>query len=441
MPRDEPSGRARQRLGDAGSSAPPSRFLRHALFWLRWATLGALLVLAVAQPATSRAGLPIWAILLLFAAYNLLHDLARGVIGEPPSFARAAILDLPATGLAYFLGAQPGGILYVLFVLAVVCAAASLPLRGTLLYTATAAVIVAVVEPTLPMWPELAAAGEGRETSARVVLLAIVGVGTTILAQRLTLEQAAVRANRDEAARLAELDRLRASFVAAISHDLQTPLAAMRVSLGLLGASAADRLNQDERALLDSAQRNNRHLGLLIDDLLALNELEAGALHLDRHSLDLRAIVADAIATIHPLLEDKGQILEASLPPAAMWICGDARRLGQALTNLLHNAHRHTPSGTHIMIGVREAGEEILLSVSDTGPGMETVEAEAAFQRFHRLPAHGGSGLGLPIARELVERHSGRVWIESQPGQGTTVHAALPRLQKEACDDAEAADR
>ncbi|MEJ7762647.1 MAG: HAMP domain-containing sensor histidine kinase, partial [Thermomicrobiales bacterium] len=411
---------------DRPYSGEPSRYLTQALSRLRWTTIAALLLLTLLQPTTGRAELPSWALVLLFAGYNGLCQWLQITWPVIHSFARQAMMDLPAIGLIYAISAQPGGAPYVLVVLAVVCAAVIFSSRGTLLYTAAAAMTVAAIEPTLPMWSPTA--GHVRELGVRIVGLVVVGIGTTILARHLTLEQAAARANRDEAERLTELDHLRVDFVATISHDLQTPLAATRVCLGLLDASVADRLRAEERELLDSARRNNQHLGLLIDDLLALNQLEAGTLRLDRQLIDLRAIVADAPVTIHSLLENKGQTLEIDLPVTPLTVVGDARRLGQVLVNLLANAHRHTPTGTGVVVSGRATGTEVILTVSDNGPGIAPEDLETVFRRFHRLAAHGeGSGLGLTIVRELIELHGGRIWAESTPGQGSVFHVALPK--------------
>lgn len=418
----------------------PARFLHQALSRLRWVTIAALLLLTLLQPITGRFGLLSWSLLLLFAAYN---GLSQWLLARWPALRSSgpeAILDLLVAGLVYFLGAQPGGPAFVLIILAVVCAAVSLSPRGTLLYTVAASVMVAAIAPTLPMWSPTAA--HAQELGARLIVLALIGVGSTNLARHMSLEHAAARASRDEAEHLAELDQLRASFIETISHDLQTPLAAMRASLGLLDASARGRLQMEERDLLDSARRNNQYLGLLIDDLLALNQLEAGTLHLDHHLLDLRTVVIDVLGTMHPLLEDKGQTLEVDLPATPVRVKGDARRLGQVVTDLLHNAHRHTPPGTHATVSARQLTKEVRLSVSDNGPGIAAADVEAVFRRFHRLAVHSsGSGLGLAIARELIDRHGGRIWAESRPGQGAVFHIALPCASEESSCDVEIADR
>ena len=257
-----------------------------------------------------------------------------------------------------------------------------------------------------------------------------------LLATQLGRDRAetALRATETELraanARLAELDRLRGEFLAAISHDLRTPLTAARTALRLVALSAGERLRPDERDLLDNGRRNTERLGRLIDDLLALNQLTAGTLRLAREPLDLREIAADAAAAVEPLVRDKGQALALELPEPLPGE-GDPRLLEQALVNLLANAHRHTPPGTRIAIGGRVDGDEPCLVVRDDGPGIPPDEHEAIFRRFHRLGqsaegADGGQGLGLAIARGIVELHRGRIWVESTPGQGAAFHVALP---------------
>ena len=244
--------------------------------------------------------------------------------------------------------------------------------------------------------------------------------------QRRNLERQLLL-ERDEAERLAELDRLRKEFISTVSHDLRTPLTAIRAGLGMVETSALDRLRPDEQRLVSNVRRNADRLRLLIDDLVTLNQLEAGALRLDREPLDLRTVVADAMSAVHAQIDEKQQQLEVDLPeplPAE----GDVRRLGQVVVNVLANAHQHTPSGTHIRVTGRPVDGQVQLSVCDTGPGIPPAELEPIFQRFHRYDhVQGGSGLGLAIARSMLELHGGRIWVESEPGAGATFHIALPR--------------
>jgi len=399
------------------------RYLERTIARLRWATIAALLLISLAQHSAGRR-FPDWALLLGFAGYNLLADLVRWRTPGHRAFAWIAVLDLPVVGLVYANCAQPGGPLFTLLVLAAAQTTAFMTLAGTLLYAATLGTLTAVVEPTLPGWS--ATVADVRAMIARIVVLGLVGIGMGTLTRRLASEQDAARTMIDEAARLEELDRLRAEFVATVSHDLRTPLTAAHAALGLLDATAIDRLGSEERDWLANARRNVGRLGLLIDDLLAHNQLAAGTLPLDREPLDLRSVVAGAVAAVHPLIRAKGQTLELDLPEA-LPCAGDAARLEQAIMNVLANAHYYTPSGTRVAVSGRVAADEVLLTIGDDGPGIPPAELEAVFARFHRLaPENGGSGLGLAIARGLVELHSDRMWAESGTGRGAIFRIALP---------------
>jgi len=175
-----------------------------------------------------------------------------------------------------------------------------------------------------------------------------------------------------------------------------------------------------------------RPLGLQIDDLLAFNQLEARALRLSREPLDLRDVVRGAQSTMSPLIDAKNQTLRVDLPEPLL-VEADPQRLEQAVVNVLANAHQHTPPGTCIEMSGRMLANDIVLTVSDTGPGIPPQELKQVFQRFHRLSGPtGGSGLGLAIARGIMELHGGRIWAESQPGSGTTISMTLPYAKEPA---------
>jgi signal transduction histidine kinase len=413
------------------------RFQRWILFRLRWATIAVLLVITLVMPNSSHVAFPIWMLVLAFALYNLLHDLLRTRLSERFSFAWLAILDLPVAGLLYFLGAETGGPLFVLFVLGIDSAAASMTLRGTLLYSAATAVIVSALALMLPLWSGTTT--DIRMLAAQLSLLGLVGAGMAIVMRRLALEQAMVQLSRDEAERLEALQQLQADFIATVSHDLRTPLAAVQAGLGALQSSVADRLREDERSLFENGRRNTERLRVLIDDLLAFNQLEAGTFDLDREPLDMRVVVQAAVSAVSPLLQEKGQTVELDLPEPLL-VAGDQQRLEQVLVNLLANANRHTQTGARITITGRLMAREMLLTLRDNGPGISVEQLDKIFQRFYRVSrTHGGSGLGLAIAKAIVELHGGRMWAESQRGAGAVFQIALPSMGRN--DDLQTAYR
>lgn len=407
---------------DARPETELYRFVDRALFWLEAATIGVLLLITLARPRTSLVGLPTWGIVLLFAGYSLLADLVQNRVHTLRAFRWKYTVGLPVTAPAYLLAGEQGGPLFVLFILAIYCAAASMTPRGTLLYTAAAAATAASID--LVLLPAPASVADLPALTTRLVVLALVGLGMVLVMHRVQLERDATRIVRDEAERLAELDRLRAEFISSVSHDLRTPLTASRAGLGMLDIGVADLLPPDERELLGDARRNIERLSLLIDDLLAINQLESGTMQIERLAFDLRDVITGAISGVQSLIREKGQTLDVDLPePLPME--GDPRRLEQVVVNLLANAHRHTPTGTRIAISGRVRSGELVLSVRDEGPGIPARELEAIFERYHRI-ATAGSGLGLAIAKAIVELHGGRIWAESGPGRGAAVHVALP---------------
>ena len=414
-------------------SEEPYRFVSRALLLLESATIAGLLLIALAQPTAGLLGLPTWGLVAIFAGYSLVAALLqRTRLRSLRSFAWRYVADLPVIALLYFLGGEPGGLLFVLFFLAVDCAAVSMTLRGTLLYSVAAVAVVAAVD--LALLPGSPGAEDARALITRLVLLALVGAGMAIVIRRLRIEQQEARLVRDEAERLEELDQARSDFVSNVSHELRTPLTAARAGLGMLDTSAHHRLRPDERALVDNARRNIERLGQQIDDMLAYSQLETGTLHLEREPLDLGAVVSEAVSAVRPLTSEKGQALEVDLSEP-LPTEGDPRRLEQAVVILLSNAHRHTPSDTRVAVHGRVEGDEVLLCVSDDGTGIPAGEQEAIFRRSYRLrPGGGGSGLGLAIARAIVELHGGRIWAESQPGEGATFRVALPRRRDRGAD-------
>jgi signal transduction histidine kinase len=205
----------------------------------------------------------------------------------------------------------------------------------------------------------------------------------------------------------------------------------LQASLGLLDSTASPRLQPEERDLLTNARRNVNRIRLQIDDLLVANQLHTGTIQIEHHPVDLRDVVTEALAVVWYAMLQKDQRVETDLA-VPLLVAGDARRLEQVVVNLLDNVHRHTPKGSPMWLSGRVSDGEVRLTVADDGPGIPPAEQDRIFERFYRLGHSRGSGLGLAIARNLIELHDGRLWVESQPGQGTAFHIALPSVAGEA---------
>jgi signal transduction histidine kinase len=235
--------------------------------------------------------------------------------------------------------------------------------------------------------------------------------------------------------RLDETERARRAFVSNISHELRTPLAIIRghVEAQLARADAA----ASPREALEAIDREAFALGSLIDDFFTMTRIEESALPLQRSRVDVRAIVAAAIAGIRPLARAQGHIavesvVPATLPPAL----ADPARLGQILNNLLYNALRHTPDGGVIVVEATPTPDNAAIEVAviDTGTGILPDELPHIFGRFYRgegASGHsGGSGLGLAIVKQLVEAQGGTIRAESIVGQGTAIRFTLPQARE-----------
>jgi signal transduction histidine kinase len=401
-----------------------------AIAWLRWAGVATMLLIVLAWPYYGRDGQTLLPFVGAFALYNGLVALLRQTVPRLHSWRWVPWLDLPVATTLFYLDFEPGGPLFLSFFIGVSTAALAWPLRAVVLYVAAVGGAVAVVATTLPGWT--ASPLDLRQLAARIAVLAGVGIGAALLRRQLARETARAQASRDETARLAALEQARAEFIGSISHDLKTPLTAAQAGLGMLAQSGAARLHPEERELLGSAHRSVQRLGVLIDDLLASGQLAAGTLRLALAPLDLREVVERALATMHPLLRQKEQPLTVDLP-APLPVAGDAPRLEQVVVNLLANASQHTPAGTRITVSGAVVEGEARLTAADNGPGIPHEELAALFRRFYRPGAthQPGSGMGLLIARNLVELHGGRIWAESTPGRGSVFHIALPQRQEQ----------
>ncbi len=230
-----------------------------------------------------------------------------------------------------------------------------------------------------------------------------------------------------------ELEQARKDLMTAVSHDLRTPLASIRAMVESMNDGVVSD-PETMRRYLRTTQVEVERLGQLVDDLFELSHMDAGQLQLHVEEASLDEVIAEMLDGMAPQaaarrLKLQGSI-DSTLPPVVM----DPRRVQRVLYNLVQNAIRHTPPDGTIVIRAADIGKEVMVSVADTGEGIPPEELPKLFERFHRADkarsrSNGGSGLGLSIAKGIVEAHGGRIWAESTPGAGATFTFTLPKAE------------
>ena len=225
---------------------------------------------------------------------------------------------------------------------------------------------------------------------------------------------------------LAQVERLRRELVANVSHELKTPISALRAHLENL----LDGVEEPDRATLQVMLAQSERLSRLVEQLLDLSRLESGDVPFERSAVELAPLVREVSSEVRVGLPDGVRVvgeISPGLPP--VW--ADRERLHQVVFNLLDNALRFTPRGGTVTISAARSGDALQVRVADTGPGIPPEHLPYVFERFYRVDqarsrGDGGTGIGLAIARSIVEAHGGRIWAESEVGSGSTFGFELP---------------
>src|SRR5262245_35094220 len=254
--------------------------------------------------------------------------------------------------------------------------------------------------------------------------------------------QRVVTDSRDEVGRLAEafnrmsaelngLEMLRRELVANVSHELKTPISALRAHLENLLDGVEEPNPETLQVMLVQSER----LGRLVDELLDLSRLESGDVPLDRERVELAPLVGQVISEIEVARPEPGASVSNEVPADLPPVFADRERVHQVLFNLLDNAARLTPRGGRVTVTASRRERSVHVAVADTGPGISPEDLPRVFERFFRVDASrsrddGGTGIGLAIARSVVEAHGGRIWAESEPGRGSTFTFELPVAQE-----------
>ena len=233
--------------------------------------------------------------------------------------------------------------------------------------------------------------------------------------------------------REAEVDRLKDEFIAQVSHELETPLTAIKgYSELLLKAVIGRDLNRQQREFLETISRHADTLREMITELLDFTQLEAGTLGLRQEPFAIDMMVQQVVEEWTPRFEEKGIAISVEVGEAIPILVGDERRLRWALVHLIKNAHDYTRPGGEVRVRVYCNNREVIVEVADTGVGIAPEDQRRLFTRFFRASLDRtvdvrGMGLGLYIAKSIVEMHGGRIWVESELGKGSTFRFALPK--------------
>jgi signal transduction histidine kinase len=350
-------------------------------------------------------------------------DVGRiGTVDRSPAFLAAA----RGTGSVVHRVEPNGSALYELYVL--------LPVPESL------PVIFELYEPVDHLNALLWRAGAAAVVVPSLILLALTLAMTrlVVLAQRdlngrsaLAIENVRLFDEiQDKSRQLAEASQHKSQFLANMSHELRTPLNAILGYTELIMDGVYGTPPEKMSAILKRVESNGRHLLGLINAVLDLSKIEAGQLVLDFTNYSLKDVVQIVCTAVEPLAADKKLALKAEVPTDLPLGHGDERRLTQVLLNLVGNAIKFTDSGEVVVKASVNSGS-FNVSVRDTGPGISVADQAKLFQEFQQADnsitrKKGGTGLGLAISKRIIEMHGGRIWVESQVGQGSTFAFTLP---------------
>lgn len=237
----------------------------------------------------------------------------------------------------------------------------------------------------------------------------------------------------------------RTHFVSSVAHELRVPLASIRGYADLLKQDVAHPLTPEQRSYVEAVLRGEERMSTLVRDLLDLCYLESGRVRVEVGPCSLSSALGEVMIALRPQYEAQQIALESQLPAGLPFVLADAQRLGQILTNLLANAWQYTPAGGRVLVRARflpppqqDAGRcpwvdrgYLEVAVQDTGVGIPLEDQGRIFERFVRLnnalgEKAGGTGLGLTIVRQLLALQGGTIWVESEPGKGSTFYFTLP---------------
>lgn len=228
-----------------------------------------------------------------------------------------------------------------------------------------------------------------------------------------------------------ELERMKDEFVSIVSHELRTPMTSLGGSLSLVLDGTVGEINEDQKELLEIAKNNTTRLIRLINDILDISKIESGKIKMKSDKVSVPEIVRDSLAGIASFSNNYGVSLSSDVEEGIPEFLGDRDRLIQVVTNLLSNAIKFSPRGGTVYLKAWHDDEMLHMSVRDEGIGIPPEYHDKVFEKFQQVDSSavrekGGTGLGLPICKAIVEEHDGAMWVESEPGKGSTFTFKVP---------------
>lgn len=239
----------------------------------------------------------------------------------------------------------------------------------------------------------------------------------------------------EDVSELRRLQRIRTEFIDNLSHELRTPLTTISLLSETLARDArgdGSGVSERMRERIATIEVEVGHLVQMVNELLDLSRIEGGRTISLADEVDLARLVRDSAERLRLFADRQGVRLRAEAEPDLPPVRGDSTRLGQVITNLVHNAVKFSPDGGDVTVAVRRVGDEVVTSVEDHGIGIPRADQDRVFERFYKVDRarvrgeSAGTGLGLSIARHVVVQHGGRIWVESELGAGSTFSFALP---------------
>jgi NtrC-family two-component system sensor histidine kinase KinB len=231
-----------------------------------------------------------------------------------------------------------------------------------------------------------------------------------------------------------ELDRMKSDFIATLSHEFRTPLTSINMSVDILNQGILGPLNERQRELINSTREDCFRLTKLARELLQLSKLESGKLELRNEQINLFSVIEFSLKSLQLQFNEKNVRLVTDVPAELPQLIADEQQISWVITNLVTNALKYTDAGGTVTVRARDQGDSILVDVIDTGHGIARENLDRIFDKFVQVKrasdsTPGSVGLGLAIAKEIVELYGGRIWAESEPGRGSTFSFLLPLKQ------------